>query len=302
MNKKISPWNIGSSLYIPANNPNIVDIIIHNKYSGLKSVIICLEDSIKVEDFAFAKDNLLKSILHITEHLNQTSAENVPLIFIRPRNIDNANWIITNLNLTYVAGFVIAKFDQNCLNDWWSILQNTQLLMMPTLETQDVYNVVKMQQLSDTLSVHPCRNRIILLRIGGNDLMNGLRLRRHKNMTIYDGPVGYLIKMLVVIFAQNGFYLTAPVCEHFSDNDLLAKEVALDILHGLVGKTLIHPSQLDIINQIYQVTEHEYTEAKQIISVPQGGVFNINGSMCEPSTQHRWASDIIERAQCFGIN
>ena len=302
MNKKISPWNIGSSLYIPANNPNIVDIIIHNKYPDLKSVIICLEDSVKLEDIGFAKDNLLKSKKHITDHLNQTSDEQVPLIFIRPRNIDIANWIIANLNLTYVAGFVIPKFDQNCLNDWWSTLQNTQLLMMPTLETQDVYNMVKMQQLSDTLSVHPCRDRILLLRIGGNDLMNGLRLRRHKNMTLYDGPVGYLIKMLVVIFAQNGFYLTAPVCEHFSDNDLLAKEVALDILHGLVGKTLIHPSQLEIINQIYRVTEQEYTEAKKILSVPQGGVFNINGSMCEPSTQHRWASDIIERAQCFGID
>ena len=47
------------------------------------------------------------------------------------------------------------------------------------------------------------------------------------------------------------FYLTAPVCEHFSDNDLLAKEVALDILHGLVGNTLFHPFQLKIINQIY---------------------------------------------------
>ena len=63
------------------------------------------------------------------------------------------------------------------------------------------------------------------------------------------------------------FYLTAPVCEHFSDNDLLTKEVALDILHGLVGNILFHPSQLKIINQIYQVTEQEYTEAKQILSV-----------------------------------
>lgn len=75
MNKKISPWNIGSSLYIPANNPNIVDIIIHNKYPDLKSVIICLEDSVKLEDIVFAKDNLLKCILDIRDHLNQTSDE-----------------------------------------------------------------------------------------------------------------------------------------------------------------------------------------------------------------------------------
>lgn len=92
------------------------------------------------------------------------------------------------------------------------------------------------------------------------------------------------------------FYLTSRMCEHFSDNDLLAKEVALDILHGLVGNTLFHPSQLKIINQInqiYQVTEQEYTEAKQILSVIQSRVLNINGSMCESSNQHCWASKVI---------
>ena len=57
------------------NNTNIVDIIIHNKYPDLKSVIIFLEDSVKLEDIVFAKDNLLKCILDIRDHLNQTSDE-----------------------------------------------------------------------------------------------------------------------------------------------------------------------------------------------------------------------------------
>jgi len=57
------------------NNPNIVDIIIHNKDPDSKSVIIFLEDSVKLEDIVFAKDNLLKCILDIRDHLNQTSDE-----------------------------------------------------------------------------------------------------------------------------------------------------------------------------------------------------------------------------------
>lgn len=97
----------------------------------------------------------------------------------------------------------------------------------------------------------PCRYRILLLHIVSNDLVNGIRLRRHKNMTLYDGPVVCLIKMLVVIFAQNGFLSYSASVRTFFNNDLLAKKVALDILHGLVGNTLFHPSQLKIINQIY---------------------------------------------------
>lgn len=45
-------------------------------------------------------------------------------------------------------------------------------MMMPTLETEEVYDVIKMQALANELSSHDCRDRIIALRIGGNDLMN----------------------------------------------------------------------------------------------------------------------------------
>lgn len=301
MNKTISPWNIGSSLYIPANHPDLTKIIINNKYPTLKSIVICLEDAIKSEDILFAKHNLQQTMLQVASfYTNNPSGNQLPLIFVRPRNIAMAKWIITNVDLSYMVGFVLPKFDANCLDDWWQALRTTSLYWMPTLETQDVYNIIKMQQLSDTLNAHPCRDKILVLRIGGNDLMNGLRLRRHRNMTLYDGPIGYLIKMLVTVFAQNNFYLTAPVCEHFSDNDLLRQEVILDINHGLIGKTIIHPSQLTVIDQAYRVSQQEFTEAQQILATTQG-VFKVNGSMCEPTTQHRWAADILERAKYFGI-
>lgn len=297
MTKYISPWSIGSSLYIPANHPNLANIIINNKYPTLKSIIICLEDAIKNEDLPFAKHNLQQTMLQIS---HQPTSKTLPLIFIRPRNIDMANWIIANVNLVPIIGFVLPKFDENCLDDWWQVLQSSPLYWMPTLETPDVFDIVKMQHLANTLNTHPCRDKILVLRIGGNDLMNGLRLRRHRDMTLYDGPIGYLIKMLVMVFAPNNFYLTAPVCEHFSNEELLKQEVKLDIIHGLIGKTLIHPSQLEVIDRLFQVSEQEYVEAQQILTTLQG-VFKVNGSMCEPTTQYRWAKDILERAKHFGI-
>ncbi len=39
-------------------------------------------------------------------------------------------------------------------------------MMMPTLETEEVYDVIKMQALANELSSHDCRDRIIALRIG----------------------------------------------------------------------------------------------------------------------------------------
>lgn len=303
MNRQISPWQVGSSLYIPATHNDLFNVIVHNKYAALKSIIICLEDAVREEDLVIAKQNLVTTIGKLEQQvsINPDVSNHLPIIFIRPRNIEMATWIFENIPLNHVTGFVLPKYDMASVESWWQVMQNSALYMMPTLETYDVYNIVKMQLLADKLVNHPCKERILALRIGGNDLMNGLRLRRNRQLTLYDGPLGYLIKMLVTIFAANGFYLTAPVCEHFANNDLLEREIALDIMHGLVGKTIIHPNQLTIIDQFYKVSLTEYNEAQQILTANEA-VFKFNGSMCEPITQHKWALDILERAKYFGIN
>ncbi len=56
------------------------------------------------------------------------------------------------------------------------------------------------------------------------------------DLTLYDSPMGYVIKMLVSVFGPRDFALTAPVCEHIDDHAVMARELALDMAHGLVGK------------------------------------------------------------------
>lgn len=89
---------------------------------------------------------------------------------------------------------------------WWNIAENTHLCMMSTLETEDVFYVIQMTQLANELLVHTCYERIIVLRIGGNDLMNIISLRRHRNFTLYDGPMGYVIKIPVAVFRARNFF------------------------------------------------------------------------------------------------
>lgn len=303
MHKKVSPWSIGASLYMPATRLDLINVIIHKKYSQLKSLIICLEDAVKESDLDFAMKNLKEVLSKIEQivHKDPSKAQTLPLIFIRPRNVEMAEWIVKNVELKQVVGLVAPKFDGQVLEAWWQVIKDTDLMMMPTLESQDVYDVIAMTQLANRIMEHPCRDRILVFRIGGNDLMNGLRLRRDRTLTLYDGPLGYVIKMLVAVFAAKGFYLTSPVCEHFEDADLLMRELKLDLMHGLVGKTIIHPKQINILDQFYQVTTDEYEEATKILEATEA-VFKQNGSMCEPTTQAQWANEIIERSKYFGVS
>src|SRR5690606_29849263 len=96
--------------------------------------------------------------------------------------------------------------------------------------------------------------RMILIRIGGNDLLNLLGLRRPRGMTLYETPLSGVISQLVTTYKPLGFSLSAPVFEYLADKATLDREIRLDMAHGLVGKTAIHPNQIPMIERHYAVT------------------------------------------------
>ncbi len=301
MTQRLSPWNLGASLYMPATRTDIADVIINNKISGLRSLIICLEDAVSEADIPQALRNLHDILTALTAEKQRTGNQSWPLVFIRPRHPEMGLWLRDNCDLSAIDGLVLPKFTQATLPVWWQVVKNSPLCMMPTLETEEVYDVVQMRELAQVLQSHPCHERIIALRIGGNDLMNVISLRRSRHLTLYDGPMGYVIKMLVAVFASRDFAMTAPVCEHIDDHDVMTRELALDSAHGLVGKTAIHPNQVAVIEQALRVSADEHADALRILNSTQA-VFKSQGAMCEPATHRRWASAILARARVYGIS
>lgn len=292
----ISAYQLGATLYIPATRDDLADILSLRKYPDLRSVVICLEDSVPSHQISLA----LKNLQHFCTNRDQQKSA-LPLIFIRPRHIEMASYLINHFNLSYATGFVLPKFDLDSAMQWHNILANTDLQIMPTLETAACFEPDKMNNLATNLLSTPYfAQSIIALRVGGNDLLRILGLRRPKTGTLYDTPLGYVIKMLTCQFRPQGFSLTAPVCELIEQPDILQAELAQDIQHGFVGKTAIHPLQIDQIHNAYQVDPVLYHEAEQILKSQQA-VFKLNGAMCEPATHMAWAQQILMQAEANGI-
>lgn len=300
MKRLLSPWQLGATLYMPATRKDIIEVILHKKIAGLRSLIICLEDAVSEDDIPAALNNLSYILQQLNTVKQQQANNDWPLLFIRPRNIEMAEQLTANFDLANIDGLVLPKFTLSNLASWWAIMQNNNLYMMPTLETQETFDVLAMQKMAHSLAQHDCRQRIIALRIGGNDLLNVLSLRRPAGLTLYDTPLGYVIKMLVSVFVPKGFALTAPVCEFIDDQQILSSELALDIANGLVGKTAIHPTQIDLIQRSLAVSELQYNNALKILDCSQA-VFKSSGAMCEPATHRKWAQSIITREQIYGI-
>ena len=293
--KSFSPWRLGAPLYMPGNRRDIIDIANGDKYPMLRSMIFCTEDAVSTIDV----DSCLRHLGLCLQGFKDSSHR---YRFIRARNPEILARLLALPHIDNIDGFVLPKFNESVFHAYFDQLKGTSFKVMPTLETQDVFDSSAMTELRQALSQKDIAERIITLRIGGNDLMNLLGLRRTKYSTLYETPLGNVISQLVTIFKPYGFSLSAPVFEYLNDTITLQKEIALDLAHGLIGKTAIHPTQVPLIESAYAVEIEDYEMAHALCEQAAPAVFRMHDAMCEVATHQQWAENILNRQRCYGLN
>lgn len=292
--KSFSPWLLGASLYMPGNRRDIMEIANGEKYSMLRSMIFCTEDAI-------SKSEVDSCVRHIGLCLQGFRESSTRFRFIRARNPEILARLLELPDIEKVDGFVLPKFTEEVFHAYFDQLQGTTFKVMPTLETKEVFDVNAMTALRQGLLQDDIAKRVLMLRIGGNDLMNLLGIRRPRSFTIYETPLGNVISQLVTIFKPYGFSLSAPVFEYLDDSITLQKEMKLDLAYGLLGKTAIHPAQVPAIEAVYAVDIEDYEMALSLSDTEAPAVFRMHDAMCEVATHQNWATDIINRQRCYGI-
>jgi citrate lyase beta subunit len=285
---------LGASLYVPATRDHLAGIGNGHKLPSLRSVIFCTEDAVREADLDRALDNLAATL----PRLEPSGL----LRFVRVRSPAVLRAVVGMHGADCLTGFVLPKVTTRNLDDYFDALPDRSAHgVMLTLETADVFDPPAMWALRDRLLQHRYRQRILSLRIGGNDLFHLLALRRPRARTVYDTPLGVTIAQLVTAFRPHGFNLTAPVFEFLDRPDVLAREVENDLAFGLFGKTAIHPDQVPVIEARYRVRPVDLQAAEHILADSAAPVFRLHGAMCEPATHRTWAALVHERARIYGV-
>lgn len=283
---------LGATLYVPAINTAALAMA-YGSINDLRSMVVCLEDAIRDDEVPHAITSLSNLLASLAKNPSQLK------VYVRPRNLQMLNHLLQMPNIEHVEGFVLPKVTTQSLPVWLTALMQSEHRIMPTIEGEDAFDCAALARLCDQLK--PYSERVSAVRIGGNDILALLGIRRSRYRTAYDGILGNVIRDIAGTFIPNGFSVAAPVFEHFSVPDVLRAEVEQDIEHGLLTKTAIHPDQISIIHSVYRPSVHEMTEARTILNQEAPAVFGANGSMCEPATHAPWAGQVIKRAQAHGV-
>lgn len=284
----LSPYQLGACLYIPATHPQLLAIAAGEKLAHVRSVIYCTEDSV-------AESDVPRALARLQTLLDTIPPDCPRNRFIRLRNPQVMRHIITLRGIDHIHGFVLPKINADTLHGYRDLL-GSRWQIMPTLEHADTFLESAMLRLREALE--PWRAQILCLRIGGNDLLNHLHMRRPRGVTIYETPIGALINRLAGIFKPYGYHLSAPVFEFLDQPELLAREVREDLRHGLTGKTAIHPDQIAIIEQHYRISRADQQLARDILAA-EDAVFNRDHTMQETATHSNWARAVLSAAEHF---
>jgi citrate lyase beta subunit len=287
--------SLGASLYVPANHKDLAEIANGDLIPQARSLIFCTEDAIADRELSYSLFNL--SVVLANMRVDVAADR-----FVRVRNTEVLERVLAMPGADKLTGFVLPKITRHNFDNYYRLLRHTEHVLMPTLETAEAFDDQEMQALRTVLEAPGVRHRILALRIGGNDLLALLGLRRPRGMTLYRTPLGPVISRLVTTFRPYGFMLTAPVFEYLDLPELLDQEVIEDLAHGMIGKTAIHPTQIAPIEQHFKVSPQDLAVARAILDQSAPAVFRMNDAMCEVATHRAWAERTVEQSRLFGFH
>ena len=222
-----------------------------------------------------------------------------------------------------------------------NINSNKKYYYMPVLESKKIiYRETRMDELLK-LSVlfKESNSELLNIRIGGTDFSSLFGLRRSRDFTIYDiNVINDCLTDILNFFTREKleYVISGVVWEYFSNNERILKpllrntifneylgergisfrknliknnldtligEILLDKENGIIGKTVIHPSHIELVNALYTVTKEEYMDAISIINSKENGVIKskYNNKMNEIKPHVRWAKRILNRAKVYGV-
>lgn len=321
--KEILQYAVGALLYTPASHPKIVDTLLENAYPDLKSWAFCLEDSLTDQASEQAAELLVHSLQHLAECVQngQSSAENLPLIFIRVRSPQQIEKLFTRLaDIDWLlSGFIAPKFEtSNMLAYLASMRQiNTNsthmLYLMPILESQSI--IYKESRMTELLALQKAlaadKDQILNIRVGGNDFCNLFGLRRGISQCVYDiGVIADVLSDIMNVFGRD-YVVSGPVWEYFGTEKGgawqlgLENELRADRLNGFIGKTAVHPTQLRPIHRSLIVDEADYLDAQQILNWQDENLGVCKGVQIERMNEQRvhqqWARKILALANVYGV-
>lgn len=317
MNNQAIHYSVGPLLYCPADNTSIAASVVSQRFGTHFSLALCLEDTIN-DNFVTEAENLLVSSISNIYESRQDKDFYLPKIFIRVRSPKQIKELSRRFGESsgLITGYIIPKFDITNADSYLEQIADlngasgTIKYAMPIYESSAIADLRTrcdvLYSLKEKLTL--AKTWILNIRVGGNDLSHLFGFRREADESIHQlVPIANIFADIVTVYGTD-YVISGPVWEYYSGTHWetgLRKEIKDDKLCGFIGKTVIHPNQIKVVNDEYRVSRKNYEDALHILnwntrkdSYVSGNISNER--MDEYKTHLNWARKTCFMAECYG--
>ena len=263
-----------TALYMPAVN---IRALAKGPKLGADAIVIDLEDSVAAAAKPQARQNAIDALLHNDYghrlrvlRVNDVSSEWFDADFGVLRHVKPDAILVPKVESAQAIQHVHKRLDEADRGGrvkMWAMLETTKALV----------NAASIAHISEQC------HRFETVCVGNNDLAReaGMRVTSDRSLLL-----PWLMQFVLVAKAYR-LNILDGVYNDFADLDGFGFECEQGASMGMSGKTLIHPSQIDIANQAYSPTAADIEQAQQVVNAfasaadPQVGVLQIEGRMVE---------------------
>lgn len=267
------------------------------------------------------KDELPLFFIHVRDPLQ---FERLYEILIKEKDI-----------ISYISGFFLPKFNSNNADAYLSTVKKIRLsseyiYALPIIESKEIISLASRISELITLekTIFEYRDMILGIRIGGSYINSVLGVNSLEAMSIYDvGITASIIYDIINSFinlsyediaiyssswdkkitsfqtvskSSNAFDQNKVIYNHAFTHDPsldgFIREILLDKLNGCVGKTVVYPNQISIVNALYSVERKDYELALSINSSNEPSL-----NYGEQINNKIWSNKILSLSKIYGV-
>lgn len=267
------------------------------------------------------KDELPLFFIHVRDPLQ---FERLYEILIKEKDI-----------ISYISGFFLPKFNSNNADAYLSTIKKIRLISeyiyaLPIIESKEIISLASRISELITLekTIFEYRDMILGIRIGGSYINSVLGVNSLEAMSIYDvGITASIIYDIINSFINlsyediaiyssswdkkiTSFQTVSKSSNAFDQNKVIynhafthvpsldgfIREILLDKLNGCVGKTVVYPNQISIVNALYSVERKDYELALSINSSNEPSL-----NYGEQINNKIWSNKILSLSKIYGV-
>ena len=316
-------YSVGALLYCPANHQTVAASVMKQRFGTKYSLALCLEDTIRDDCVKDAEQKLiatLHTIMQAKEEKKESASDFfLPKLFIRVRCPEQIHALHAQAGSAreLITGYIVPKFSLDNADSYIHAIRELNrtasktVYMMPIFESPSIIHLQNRGSILYALKekLDAIEPYILNIRVGGNDLCHMFGFRRHATESIHSiRPVADIFSDIITVFGMD-YVVSGPVWEYYGGADWdtgLASELQQDRLCGFIGKTVIHPKQIALVNTAYQVPRTDWEDAKSILNWSQTSDTLVSGSsskerMNECKTHENWAKKILLLSEYYGV-